>query len=64
METCRVQRARELKELEYFPCKEVGKVEYGYFASEIDSRIKTEVIGCPPDKTGSGWHYGWRFKIE
>jgi len=64
METCRVQRARELKEMEYFPCKEVGIVEYGYFAGEIDSRIKTEVIGCPPDKVGPGWHCGWRFIIE
>lgn len=64
METCRVQRARELKNLEYFPCKEVGIVEYSFFAAEIDDRIKTEVIGCPPDKIGPGWHCGWRFSIE
>ena len=64
METCRVQRARELKGMEHFPCKEVGIVEYSYFAKEIDPRIKTQVIGCPPDKVGPGWHCGWRFSID
>lgn len=64
MVTCRVQGARERKKMDYFPCKEVGIVEYSFFASEIDERIKTEVIGCPPDSIGPGWHCGWRFSIK
>lgn len=63
MISCRVQNARKRKNLEFFPCKPVGLVEYGFFAKEIDDRIVTECIGCPPDKVGPGWHCGWRFKI-
>lgn len=63
MISCRVQSARERKKMEYFPCKSVGLVEYGYFATTIDPRIKTECLGCPPDKVGPGWHCGWRFTI-
>jgi len=64
MESCRVQNARERKGMDFFPCKPVGMVEYGYFAKEIDDRITTECIGCPPDKVGPGWHCGWKFIIK
>lgn len=64
MITCRVQDARKRKGLSFFPCKSVGVVEYSYFASVIDERIKTEVIKCPPDDiTDAGYHCAWRFKI-
>ena len=47
MDSCRVQRAREGKKMDFFPCKPVGLVEYGKFAETIDSRIKTTCVGCP-----------------
>ena len=49
MVSCRVQRAREGKGMDFFPCKPVGEVEYGYFAREVDERIRTVCLGCPPD---------------
>lgn len=64
MTSCRVQAARERRDMDYFPCKPVGLVEYGYFAKEVDERISTECIGCPPDETGPGWHCGWRFRLD
>ncbi len=64
MMTCRVQSAREWKNLPHFPCKEVGIVEYSGFASTIDPRIKTEVIACPPDELERDFHCGWEFTIS
>jgi hypothetical protein len=61
---CRVQTARERKNLPLFPCKRVGLVEYSRFAQTIDPRIKTECINCPPDDVaGKGYYCGWRFSI-
>ncbi len=64
MTTCRVQAARERKQMDYFPCKPVGVVEYGKFAETIDKRIKTECIACPPDKIERNFHCGWKFSIQ
>ena len=64
MVDCRVQSARERKQLQLFPCKLVGVVEYTEFARTIDPRIKTTVICCPPDaEAGKGHYCGWRFSI-
>jgi len=35
----------------------------GTIAGTIDSRIKTECIGCPPDKHPEEWFCAWRFSI-
>ncbi|MEE8575719.1 MAG: DUF6125 family protein [candidate division Zixibacteria bacterium] len=65
MVDCRVQSARRRKQLPLFPCKSVGVVEYAGFAATIDSRIKTECIGCPPDEeAGKDYFCGWRFILE
>jgi len=64
MNNCRVQAARHRKGLDDYPCKSAGLVEYSYFASAIDSRIKTECIGCPPDPHPEEWHCAWRFTID
>ncbi len=64
MTSCRVQAARERKNLEPFPCKPVGLVEYSYFAKEIDPRISTECLACPPDENERDWHCGWRFRLN
>lgn len=63
MVKCRVQEARRRKELPLFPCKSVGIVEFTNFAKTIDSRIKTEVIQCPPDEVGT-FYCGWKFTLE
>lgn len=64
MNDCRVQTARKNKGMDDYPCKSAGMVEYTNFARGIDSRIKTECIGCPPDNHPEEWFCAWRFKIE
>ncbi len=64
MNDCRVQSARKRKKLDDYPCKSGGMVEYTYFASAIDSRIKTECIGCPPDDHPDEWYCAWRFSLD
>lgn len=63
MMSCRVQAARERKNMEHFPCKSVGIIEYSGFASTIDPRIKTEVIACPPDDIKRDYHCAWKFVL-
>jgi hypothetical protein len=63
MVNCRVQEARKSKGLDDYPCKSAGIVEYSTFARTIDSRIKTECIGCPPDKHPEEWTCAWRFYL-
>ncbi len=60
---CRVQSARNRKGFPLFPCKSVGIVEFTTFAKTIDSRIKTEVISCPPDEV-KDFYCGWKFVLE
>jgi hypothetical protein len=64
MNHCRVQAARKGKGMEDYPCKSAGLVEYTNFARAIDSRIKTECIGCPPDDHPDEWFCAWRFFME
>lgn len=63
MNDCRVQSARKKKGLTDYPCKSAGLVEYATFAEAIDSRIKTECMGCPPDAHPDEWYCAWRFSI-
>jgi len=64
MVTCRVQEARKRRGLEEYPCKSAGLVEYITFARTIDSKIKTECMGCPPDEHPDQWACGWRFYLD
>lgn len=64
MNDCRVQSARKNKNMDDYPCKSAGLVEYTNFARTIDSRIKTECVGCPPDIHPEEWFCAWRFSIE
>jgi len=64
MNSCRVQAAREKKNMDFFPCKPVGIVEYGKFAETVDPRIKTRCVGCPPDQIPPEWHCCWEFTID
>lgn len=61
--TCRVQMARRRKGLADFPCKSVGIVEYGLFASAIDPRLTTEAVSCPPEITRPDHYCIWRFTL-
>jgi len=63
MKKCRVQNARQRDGRPDFPCKSVGEVEYAYFATTIDSRIKTRCICCPPDAHPVDYFCGWEFTI-
>jgi len=64
MVDCRVQSARDRKDLPLFPCKSVGLVEYAGFAKTIDPRITTECVGCPPDEhAGKDYYCGWKFSL-
>jgi hypothetical protein len=64
MNRCRVQDARKRKGLDDYPCKSAGLVEYTYFASAIDKRIRTECLGCPPDSHPDEWYCAWKFILE
>lgn len=61
MRGCRVQCARARKNMADYPCKSAGLVEYGRFAENIDSRIQTECIACPPDEHPDEWFCAWKF---
>ncbi len=63
MNDCRVQSARKRKGLPDYPCKSAGLVEYPTFASTIDSRIRTECAGCPPDDHPDEWFCAWKFTL-
>jgi len=63
MDDCRVQSARKRKSLDDYPCKSAGIIEFTEFAKAIDSRIKTECVGCPPDKHPEHYFCAWRFSI-
>lgn len=64
MNDCRVQSARKRKGLEDYPCKSAGIMEYFRFAEGIDSRIKTEVITCPPDHHPETHYCAWKFTLD
>lgn len=64
MVECRVQVARERKQMDPFPCKSVGLVEYVGFATTIDPRIKTRCITCPPDAKHPDHWCAWEFTLE
>ena len=64
MNNCRVQFARNQRNLPDFPCKGVGVVEYGDFAKTIDPRIKTHCICCPPDPHPEDYYCAWEFTIK
>ena len=61
---CRVQRARERKNMPFHPCKSVGEIEYAGFARTIDDRITCECISCFPDVTDATCCCAWRFRLE
>ncbi|VEN72963.1 Cytosolic protein [Candidatus Desulfarcum epimagneticum] len=64
MVNCRVQAARKRKNMDDYPCKSGGVVEYTRFAEAVDPRIRTECVGCPPDDHPDEWFCAWRFFIE
>lgn len=64
MTACRVQDARFKKGLPYHPCKQVGIVEYTYFAKEIDERFETTALSCYPDITDDTCRCSWKFTLR
>ncbi len=64
MDECRVQVARNRKGLPDFPCRQVGEIEYSFFAQTIDPRIKTHCIFCPPGEHPTDAYCRWEFTME
>jgi len=64
MTECRVQTARRRKNLEDYPCKSAGMVEYAHFAQGIDPRIRADCVLCPPDRVPEDVFCTWRFSME
>ena len=63
MTKCRVQAARQRKQMPDFPCKSVGLIEYTGFAKTIDNRIQTGCITCPPDEHPAEYFCAWEFTL-
>jgi hypothetical protein len=63
MDACRVQQARERKNLPSFPCRPVGDVEFRTFARTVDPRIVTRCLCCPPEPNAGG-ACTWEFTLE
>lgn len=61
--SCRVQHARERKNMAYHTCKPVGLIEYSLFAKTIDERIETECVSCHPEVTDPSCNCCWKFYI-
>lgn len=62
--TCRVQAARERKQMGFHPCKPAGLVEYTQFAKAIDDRIACECVSCFPEVTDSTCCCAWKFTLQ
>jgi hypothetical protein len=63
MVNCRVQAARKKKNLDPFPCKSVGIVEYSEFARTVNPKFITKCNFCPPDKLPDDGHCQWEFEL-
>jgi hypothetical protein len=61
---CRVQTARARKGMEFHPCKGVGMIEYGGFATTIDDRFSCECLSCFPDITDKSCACKWKFTLH
>ena len=61
---CQVQSTRRRKGMPPHPCKQVGVVEYTYFAKAIDDRIECEAVSCYPDMTDDSCACCWRFTLS
>ena len=61
---CRVQSARQRKQMEFHPCKSVGIIEYGGFAEVIDNRITCECLSCYPEVTDDSCCCAWKFTLN
>ncbi len=63
MKTCRVHAARERKGMPLFPCKSIGLEDFPRFAREIDPRINTCCVSCPPESLPGIPYCSWKFTI-
>ncbi len=61
---CQVQSTRKRKGMDLHPCKQIGVIEYAYFAKAIDDRIECNPISCYPDITDNSCACSWVFTIK
>jgi len=60
---CRVQSARERKQMDLFACRPVGLAEFRTFAETIDPRISVTCLSCPPETLPGVQYCRWKFSI-
>jgi hypothetical protein len=60
---CRVQSARQRRNMALFSCRPVGLIEFPVFAQTIDPRIRTECHSCPPETLPGVPYCRWKFTI-
>lgn len=61
---CRVQNARQRKNMPWHPCKPVGIIEYTGFAKTIDERFSCEAISCFPEICDTTCACSWKFTLQ
>ncbi|HIQ58470.1 MAG TPA: hypothetical protein IAB22_03380 [Candidatus Merdivicinus intestinavium] len=61
---CRVQAARQRKQMPLHPCRPVGLIEYAGFAKTIDSRITCECLSCYPEIRDNACTCSWLFRLD
>lgn len=61
---CRVQTARQRKNMPLHPCKSVAEYEYSGFARTIDERIHCRCISCYPDVSDDSCACAWEFTLN
>ena len=61
---CRVQNARQRKNMPWHPCKTVGIIEYTGFAKTIDERFSCEAISCYPEIYDTTCACSWKFTLQ
>lgn len=61
---CRVQTARQRKNMGFHPCKSVGVIEYSKFAEIIDNRISCQCLSCYPDIEDNSCCCAWVFTLD
>jgi len=63
VETCRVQSARQRKNMPFHPCKSTGTADFTAFSNAIDERFHTDCVSCYPDLTDPSCACVWRFTL-
>jgi hypothetical protein len=62
--SCSVQKARVLRGLSEYPCRDIGISYLGNFSKQIDPRITVQCIVAPPDPHPEDCYCRWMFTLN